>query len=153
MSSSLASRRTQAAALAIIVTLTPVAGAYAAVDRGRDTTAAVSSRVLIAAPARSPVDFPGVAKARAGRPLPAGYVAVGRDVRLTRGTEVASVALALACPKGKTWRTSASTGDIGVTVLDRAVSGKRSVLVMASFDTRETAVGETAAGTVYALCR
>ena len=38
-------------------------------------------------------------------------------------------------------------------VLDRTVSKKRSVLVMASFDTTETAVGQTAAGTVYALCR
>jgi hypothetical protein len=59
----------------------------------------------------------------------------------------------MACPKGKTWRTGAAAGDIAVSVLDRAVSEKRSVLVMASLDTRQTALGETAAGTVYALCR
>ena len=153
MSPSLALRRTPVTALAVIVTLTSAAGAYAAADGGPDTTAAVSSRVLIAAPARSPVDFPGVAKARAGARLPARYVAVGRDVRLTRGAEVASVALALSCPGAKTWRTGASAGDIGVTVLDRMVSKKRSVLVMASYDPRETALGQTAAGTVYALCR
>jgi hypothetical protein len=142
--------RTHAAGIAV---LAGAAGAYAATGRGPDTTAAVSSRVLIAAPDRSPVDFPGVAKARAGAPLPAGYVAVGRAVRLTRGAEIAHVALPLSCPAAKTWRTGASAGHISVTVLDRAVSRKRSVLVMASFDTRETAVGETAAGTVYALCR
>jgi hypothetical protein len=153
MSSSLVSRRSHAAVLPVFAALIGAAGAYAATDRGPDTTAAVSSRVLIAAPDRSPVDFPGVARARAGAPLPAGYVAVGRAVRLTRGAEVAHVALALSCPGGKTWRTGSAAGDISVTVLDRAVSRKRAVLVMASFHPRETAVGQTAAGTVYALCR
>ena len=38
-------------------------------------------------------------------------------------------------------------------MLDRTVSKKRSVLVMATFDARTTALGQTAAGTIYALCR
>ncbi len=109
--------------------------------------------MLIAAPQKSPVDFPGVAKARAGTPLTRGYVAVGRDVRLTRGGEPAYAALRMTCPRAKTWRTATATGDIGLTVLDRVVSKKRSVLVMASYDTRTTALGQTAAGTLYALCR
>jgi hypothetical protein len=53
----------------------------------------------------------------------------------------------------QTWRSGAASGDIGVSVLDRTVSKKRSVLVMASYDNRQTALGETAAGTIYALCR
>jgi hypothetical protein len=152
MSSSAISRRSGIVALAVAAALAGAAGAYAA-SAESDTTTSVSPRVLLSAPDRSPVDFPGVAKARAGEPLPAGYVAVGRDVQITRGGEVAYAALRMSCPAGKTWRTGASDGDIGVTVLDRVVSKKRSVLVMASFDTHTTAVGETAAGTIYALCR
>jgi hypothetical protein len=109
--------------------------------------------VLVAAPGVSPADFPGVGRARAGKPLPKGYVAVSRDVRITRGGEAAYAALRMACPRGKTWRTGAATGDVGLTVLDRTVSGKRSVLVMATFDARTTALGQTAAGTIHALCR
>lgn len=152
MSSSLVSRRACVAALAVVAALACAVGAHAAAD-GPDTTTAVSPRALLAAPQRSLVDFPGVGRARAGAPLPAGYAAVARDVRITRGGEIAYAALRMACPKGKTWRTGASRGDIAVSVLDRAVSNKRSVLVMASLDTRETALGETAAGTIYALCR
>jgi hypothetical protein len=139
-------------ALAVVAVLAGAAGASAAAD-GPDTTTAVSPRTVLAAPDRSPVDFPGVAKARAGEPLPDGYAAVARDVRITRGREIAYAALRMACPKGKTWRTGAVSGDISVSVLDRAVSNKRSVLVMASLEPRDTALGQTAAGTVYALCR
>lgn len=53
----------------------------------------------------------------------------------------------MTCPRGKTWRTGAATGDVGLAVLDRIVSKKRSVLVMA------TARERTATGTIYALCR
>ena len=113
----------------------------------------VSPRVVIAAPRDSPAVFPGVAKARAGAPLPKRYVAVGRDVRITRGGDAAFAAFRLVCPRGKTWRTGAATGAIGLAVLDRTVAGKRSVLVMATYDTQDTALGQTAAGTVYALCR
>ncbi len=152
MSSSVISRRTAGAALIAAAALAAAGGAAIAADPP-DTTISVSPRVLIAAPERSPVDFPGVAAARAGDPLPKGYVAVARDVRIARGGEVAYAALRMACPTGKTWRTGATSGAIGVTVLDRVVSKKRSVLVMATFNTRETAAGETAAGKVYALCR
>ncbi len=136
----------------LVAALATATVASAATD-GADTTIAVSPRVLIAAPEISPVDFPGVAEARAGRPLPDGDVAVARVVRITRGGEVASAALRMTCPKRRRWRTGASSGAIAVSVLDRVVVRKRSVLVMASVDTRRTARGETAVGTVYALCR
>jgi len=152
MSSCTVPRRTVRAALLTIAALAAASGVAVAAD-GSDTAISVSPRVLISAPQDSPADFPGVAKARAGAPLPTGYVAVGRDVRITRGAEVASAALRMTCPKGKTWRTATAVGDIGLTVLDRVVSKKRSVLVMATYDTRKTALGQTAAGTIYALCR
>ena len=117
----------------------------------KNTTISVTPRVFIAAPQKSPIDFPGVAGARSGRALPKGYVAVARGVSITRGDETAFAALRLTCPKGKTWRTGGSAGAIGVSVLDQRVTGKRSVLVLATASPQ--AVGETASGTVFALCR
>lgn len=152
MSSSTFPRRAARAAL-IAIAASVATGGVAAADGGGDTTMSVSPREVVAAPRDSPADFPGVAKARVGDPLPKGYVAVGRVVRITRGGDAASAAFRLVCPRGKTWRTGTATGAIGLTVLDRTVAGKRSVLVMATYDTRETALGQTAAGTAYALCR
>jgi hypothetical protein len=153
----MSSARPRRAARAVLIATATLAaagtGAVAVAAEGSPTTIAVSPRVLVAAPAASPADFPGVARARAGRPLPGGYVAVGRDVRITRGAEAAYAALRLTCPHGKTWRTGAATGDVALTVLDRVVSKKGSVLVMATFDARATALGQTTAGTIYALCR
>ena len=151
MSSSHLLRRAGTTALAAICVLAVAAAARPA---GRqDTSIAVSPRVTISAPQASPVDFPGVSMARGGRPLPRRHAAVGRDVRITRGRDVAHAALRLTCPRGATWRTGAAAGELGLTVLDRVVSGKRSVLVMASVDTRRTAAGTTARGTIWALCR
>jgi len=152
MSSRTAPRRAARAALLAIATLA-AAGAVAVAAGGSDTRISVSPRVLVAAPGQSPADFPGVARARAGKRLPSGYVAVGRDVRITRGAETAFAALRMTCPRGKTWRTGTATGDVGLAVLDRAVSRKRSVLAMATYSTRTTALGQTAAGTIHALCR
>ena len=118
----------------------------------QNTTISVAPRVLIAAPQKSPIDFPGVPSARAGRALPKGYVAVARDVNITRGAETASAAFRLTCPRGKTWRTGGSAGEVGFGVLDRRVTGKRSVLVLASANPG-IAAGTAALGTVYALCR
>lgn len=152
MSSSPIPRRAARAALVLTAALATAGGVALAADGG-PTTISVSPRVLVAAPQDSPADFPGVGRARAGRPLPAGYVAVARDVRITRGGEAAYAALRMTCPRGKTWRTGAAAGALGLSVLDRTVSGKRSVLVMATYDRRDTALGQTAAGTIYALCR
>lgn len=119
-----------------------------------DTTIAVSPRVQIAAPDSSPVTFPGVTRVRAGEALPRGWVVVSRDVRITRGGEVAFAAFRMTCPKGRTWRSGTASDDILASVLDRAPrSRKRSVLVMASFATSAVRVGESATGTVFALCR
>lgn len=154
MSSSKITHRLAGGALAGLAALAAAgAGAAIAASSGPDTTIGVSPRVLIAAPQRSPVGFPGVGKVKAGAPLLRNYVVVGRDVRFVRGGEVAYAALRMACPKGKTWRAGTASGDIDAAILDRTVSKKRSVLVMATYDRNTTALGQTAAGTVYALCR
>jgi hypothetical protein len=141
--------RAAAAAVASIATL----GAGVAIAQApADTTMSVSPRTVVAAPDRSPLDFAGVPGAVAGRPLPKGYAVVARDVRITRGGEPAFAALRMTCPVGKTWRTAGAAGDVDVSVLDRRVAGKRSVLVLASAVAR-LATAETATGTVYTLCR
>ena len=151
MSSSPVLRRAGGAALTAVAAFVVAVAAHAAARS--DTSITVSPRVLLAAPERSAVDFPGVSRARAGRPLPKGHVAVGRDVRVARGREIAHAALRMTCPRGAAWRSGAAAGELRLTVLDRVVSGKRSVLVMASVDTSRTAAGATAEGTIWALCR
>jgi hypothetical protein len=148
----LARSRRAAAGAAVVAMLALGAPALAAAPP--DTTISVSPRVEIPAPGVSPADFPGVSNVREGSALPRGWVVVGRDVRITRGAEPAFAALRMTCPKGKTWRSGTASDDIGASLLDRnARVGKRSVLVMATFATSEVRVGETAAGTVFALCR
>jgi hypothetical protein len=146
-------RFTRAAAAAVAGIAALGAGVGVAIaESPADTTMSVSPRTVVAAPARSPLDFPGVPGAVAGRPLPKGYVVVARDVRITRGAEPAFAALRMTCPAGKTWRTAGAAGDVGVSVLDRRIAGKRSVLALASAVPR-VAAGQSATGTVYALCR
>jgi hypothetical protein len=118
-----------------------------------DTTISVSPRTETAAPADSPASFPGVTSVRQGTRLPRGWVVVGRDVRITRGGEPAFAALRMTCPKGKTWRSGTASGSIGVSVLSSSARGKRTVLVMATFSTADVRVGDSASGTIYALCR
>ncbi len=145
--------RLRAIACAAVASLALAGTGSAIAAAGPDTTIAVSPRVLTSAPAVSPADFAGVSKVRKGRRLPRNWVVVGRDVRITRGGEVAYAALRMTCPKGKTWRSGASTGDVGAGVLDRSARGKRSLLVMVTFSASDVRQGETAGGTVFALCR
>ncbi len=143
-------RRVAALALALCLT----SGAAALASASSDTTIDVAPRVQTAAPAVSPASFPGVTGVREGARLPRGWVVVGRDVRITRGTgEPAFGAWRMTCPKDMSWRSGTADGDLGLTVLSRNARGKRSVLVMATFSTSAVAAGEVAEGTVYALCR
>lgn len=149
----MSSIRFTSAAAALVAIVAALGGAAIAIaEVPADTTMSVSPRTSVAAPARSPIGFPGVPGVAAGRPLPKGYVAVARDVRITRGGETAFAAMRMTCPAGKSWRTGAVSGDVGVSVLDRRIAGKRSVLVLASAVPR-IAEGDTATGTVFALCR
>jgi hypothetical protein len=145
-------RSSRAAACAALTSLALATSAFATAPDA--TTIAVEPRIEFAAPTPSPVPFPGVTSVREDEPLPRGWVVVRRDVRITRGGEVAFAAFRMTCPKGKTWRSGTDAGDILASVLDRDPrSRKRSVLVMARFATSELRAGETASGAVYALCR
>jgi hypothetical protein len=141
----------RAAACAVGASIALTGTAFAATTS--DTTIAVSPRVETAAPATSPSSFPGVTSVREGVRLPRGWVVVGRYVSIAVGDEPAFPALRLTCPRGKSWRSGAAGGDLGVSVLDRNARGKRSVLVMATPSASSSHAGDTATGTVYALCR
>lgn len=142
------------AACAAVAVAVPLALGGSALAAGTaDTTITVSPSLQLVAPAVSPTGFPGVPKVRKGVVLPRGWVVVSRDVKITAGAEPGFAALRMTCPKGKTWRTGASTGDLGANVLDRNAIGKHSVLVMATYSTAAIGPGQTAAGTILALCR
>ena len=141
----------RAAACALVLSAATSASALASATS--DTTMSVSPRVEHAAPAESPATFPGVTSVREGARLPRGWIVVGRDVRITRGGEPAFAALRLTCPRGKTWRSGTAGGEIGMNVLESNARGKRTVLVMATFSPSAVRVGDSALGTVFALCR
>jgi hypothetical protein len=150
-------RRSRAAGCAVAASLTLAGSAVAAGATDAiptDTTLTVSPRVVLTSPQRSPVAFPGVTRVRQGVALPRGWVVVGRDVQIVRGTEVAFAAFRMTCPRHTTWRGGTANDDIAASVLDRdALSRKRSVLVLATFATSVVRAGEAATGKVFALCR
>jgi len=142
-------------ALAVVGAVAAAAGTALAASQGTDSQVTISPRTVVAAAGQtSPVDVGGVRAVRAGKPIPAGYVLVGRHVKFTRGTEAGYGALTMRCPSGKTLRGLARQGNVGPQVYrDVNYPGKRSVNVIVDYDANHTPVGGTAEGTVLALCR
>jgi hypothetical protein len=142
-------------ALGVVGVVAAAAGTALAASQGTDSQVTISPRTVVASAGQtSPVDVGGVRAVRAGKPIPAGYVLVGRHVKFTRGSEVGYGALTVRCPSGKTLRGLARQGQIGPQVYrDVNYVGKRSVDVIVDYDANHTAVGGTAEGTVLALCR
>jgi hypothetical protein len=141
-------------AIAVIGALAGAAGTALAASSGTDSQVTISSRTVVASAGQtSPVDVGGVRAVRAGKPIPAGYVLVGRHVKFVRGTEAGYGALTMRCPAGTTLRGLARQGQIGPQVVrDTHYPGKRSVDLVVDFDANHTPVGGTAEGTVLALC-
>jgi hypothetical protein len=142
-------------ALAVVGAVAAAAGAALAAEQGTDSQVNISPRTVVASAGQtSPVDVGGVRAVRAGKPIPAGYVLVGRHVKFTRGSEVGYGALTMRCPSGTTLRGLARQGQIGPQVYrDTRYPGKRAVDVIVTYDANHTPVGGTAEGTVLALCR
>ena len=142
-------------AVAVVGVVAAIAGTALAASQSTDSQVTISPRTVVASAGQtSPVDVGGVRAVRAGKPIPAGYVLVGRHVKFVRGTEVGYGALTIRCPAGKTLRGLARQGQVGPSVFRRTpYTGKRSVDVIAYYNARETPVGGAAEGTVLALCR
>jgi hypothetical protein len=142
-------------ALAVVGAVAAAAGTALAATQGTDSQVTISPRTVVASAGQtSPVDVGGVPAVRAGKPIPSGYVLIGRHVKFTRGTEVGYGALTVRCPAGKTLRGLARQGQVAPQVIrDTHYPGKRSVDVIVDYNARVTPVGGTAEGTVLALCR
>jgi len=149
---------------ATVAGLLAAAGALAVVPSSADTDAAttVGPRVLIASPANSPEDFPGERRARAGKPLPKGFVAVAHRVSITRGATTVYPTFTLRCPEGKRLKTFAARGAVAPQIVGRSPFVRRREFeyankpewgVVVDFNRRLTPVGQTVTGTVYGLCR
>jgi hypothetical protein len=142
-------------ALAVVGVVAAAAGTALAASQGTDSQVTISPRAVVASAGQtSPVDVGGVRAVRAGKPIPTGYVLVGRHVKFTRGTEVGYGALTMRCPSGTTLRGLARQGQVGPQVVrDTRYPGKRSVDLIVTYDVNRTPIGGTAEGTVLALCR
>jgi hypothetical protein len=145
--------------LRLIITFAVLGSLFAASaalgQTGTPTTITVDSRTTVASAGdKSPIDFGGVPQARKGKPLPSGYVVVGRKVSIRHGTEVAYGYLTLRCPVGKTLRGLGLTGQVAPQVQrPRDYPGNPSVELLVTFNPRAIGVGKTATGTVLAICR
>jgi hypothetical protein len=134
-----------------------LAATASALSAGAPTQITVGGSSLLAAPARSPIDFPGARNLRQGEPLPAGDVVVARQVAITRGDDPAQAAVTLTCPPRLRVRSAGASeipkGVVAQLPRSRAgYRGRRSVRVVTDFDARAVARGQTASGTLYALC-
>jgi hypothetical protein len=135
---------------AVLSALAVVAGAGSAIAAVADspTTVTVGSTTQLVAGDRAPFDAPGVRAIRAGKPVPAGYVLVGRKVDVDRGTNAAGAAIHMFCPGAKRLRTFGVTGNAGFQITSDYV-GHRSTVIVSLPDGRRAHTS----GTVYAVCR
>jgi hypothetical protein len=87
---------------------------------------------------------------RRGKPIPAGYVVVGRKVTIDRGRAGSvGAALKLSCPNGKTARTLGLVGKNGPSLIGSSYVGHRDVRVAVWSPPRLPA----STGTSYVVCR
>jgi hypothetical protein len=136
-------------ALALAVAATG-ATAVAATAADGDAQITVGPQITLHAGQKAPFDAPGVKAVRRGRPIPSGYVLVGRKVTIDRGTSGSvGAALKLSCPTGKTARTLGATGATGPNLIGNAYVGHRDVRVAVWSPPRSP----QSTGVSYVVCR
>src|SRR6266542_1411477 len=125
-----------------------LAGAGAAIAADGASTITVSAPTQLTAGQKAPFDAAGVKAVRRGKPIPSGYVLVGQQVDVERGTHLAGAALKFTCPGDKVLKTFGSTGQAGFQI-DRAYVNHHTTYGL-SFPPPHV---QHASGTVYAVCR
>jgi hypothetical protein len=141
--------RTHTIALAGAAALAAGAVAGVATAADGDAQITVGPQQTLHAGQTAPFDAAGVKAIRSGKPIPSGYVLVGRKVTVNRGTAGSvGAAFKLSCPDGKRARTMGGTGKIGPNIIDRYV-GHRDVRAAAWSPPRSP----QASGTIYVVCR
>jgi hypothetical protein len=130
-------------------TAVAAAGTGAAVAADGATDIKVTAVPTLTAGRTAPFDAPGVRRIRRGKPIPAGYRLVGRQVEITRGAKSAGAALTFRCPEGKTLRTFGIVGNAGFAATNGDYPGHRQTTIVSFAPPRL----DHATGTVYAVCR
>ncbi|MEI2701530.1 MAG: hypothetical protein V9E83_03910 [Baekduia sp.] len=137
----------------IALTTTALLAGAAGSMAGETTTDAGTSTATLTKTAghkagdRSPFDVAGVKTIRRGKTIPSGYVLPGYRVEVRNGHTAVGATFRAKCPKGKTLRSFATTGDAGFRVEDVDYPGKRSTFVTSYRG------GSERSGTIYAVCR
>ena len=136
-------------AVAAAVAATGATAAVAAAADG-DAQITVGPQVTLRAGEPAPFDAAGVRAVRRGKPIPQGYVLVGRRVTVDRGA-VGSVGAAfkLSCPGGKRARTLGATGQNGPSLIGDRYVGHRDVRVAVWSPPR----APQSTGMSYVVCR
>jgi hypothetical protein len=119
--------------------------AIAAAASGAPTQVTVSAVPSLVAGDTSPFHVPGVQAIRRGKPIPAGYVLVGRRVAIKRGKHAAGAMLFFRCPDRRRLKSFATRGQAGFLSINDYVNHRQTYV--GSMMTRD------ATGTVYAVCR
>ena len=115
-----------------------------------DAQVTIGTPTTLQAGQTAPFSAPGVKAIRRGKPIPSGYVLVGREVTIDRGTAgSAGAVLSLSCPAGKRARTLGSTGQNGPNVIGDRYVGHRSVRIAVWGPSNDA----TTHGTSYVVCR
>jgi hypothetical protein len=139
--------------IATIGGLAALGGSGVAMAADGPTQIAVSDVPALVAGQTAPFDAAGVRAVRRGRPIPRGYVLVGQQVDVQRGTRGgnaghAGAALTFRCPGTKKLRTFGVVGNAGFSA-PRNYVGHRQTQV---FSFAPPSV-DHATGTLYAVCR
>jgi hypothetical protein len=130
------------AALTAVAVLAGGSGTALAQSSEGDSTVTIGPRVTLSAGQNAPMDAPGAPQIRRGKPIPRGWVLVGRSVSGPRSG--VGAAIRFTCPDGKRLRTFGITGRVGFQSTRDYVDHRSTVV---------TTVGSRGAGTVYAVCR
>jgi hypothetical protein len=134
--------------IAILSCVTALGAAGAAVAADGATDIKVTAAPTLTTGQTAPFDAPGVRAIRRGKPIPAGYRLIGRQVDITRGAKSAGAALTFRCPEGKRLRTFGVVGNAGFFAPLDYVRHRQTTIV--SFPPPRLA---QATGSVYAVCR
>lgn len=113
-----------------------------------DTAITVGAPTSLVAGQTAPFDAGGVKSVRQGKPIPSGYVLVGRTLNIEPGTGAAGAIIRLTCPSGKVLKTYGTAGKLGGSKAEGDYVGDRRGEILAF-----GRAGEATSGTYYGVCR
>jgi hypothetical protein len=135
-------------AIATLTCLAALGGSGVALAADGPTQVTVQDAPTLRAGQTAPFDAPGVRAIRRGKAIPSGYVLVGQQVAIQRGTRNAGAALFFKCPDAKRLQTFGVIGDAGFSAPRDYVDHRQTQILSFGPPTKQQS-----SGTVYAVCR